>query len=261
MTEKQSIITANIIDIESKSNHSNNNYDNNKLLLTKFMVDESISKVNSTKLGTNSIIIRQDIEKDLLSIKNILNGYGIPFSCEYIDVSINNTHISQMAKLGLEVHLNTNSALTTKSDLWNDDYFVGPDYNNPIGNGYMLKVYGQCRNSNPDKNVKYKQLHYPVEVYDIRTTYGKYSPKIKKIFKPIIDLTHIFHDHGFRQYQPNNEFIYKSNNLESLWFAFYKPLKIKLGDTYLQHLSKIYVNNNEPIWQNKELKWNGERFI
>lgn len=261
MVEKQSILIAKVIDIESKNNHANNGHDNTRLLLSSFKVDQSTSKVNSTKLGTNSIIVRQDLINDLTSIKNILNSYGIPLSCDFINISIDNDNISDIARLGLEINLNSFSALTTKSDLWNDDYFVGPDFNKPHGVGYKLKVYAQCRNSNPDKNTRYTQLQHPVDVYDIRSTYSIYPPKIKKLFKPLIDLTQIFGDHGFKQHQPNKQFFYKSDNLESNWFAFYKPFKINIGDTYLQHLSKVYDNNNESIWQNKELKWDGEKFV
>lgn len=258
--EKQSIPTAQIFSLDEKNNHANDGRSISYLSLKNMDVDQSTSKVNYSKLGARSILIREDIIGDLLSIKNIVNSYGIPFSCIFLDIKLKNEYISDMARLGLEMHLNHESGMTKKSDLHNDDYFVGPDFNKPYGNGYRLKVYAQCRKSNPDKTVKYKQILEPIHVYDIRQTYGHHQPKLKKIFKPVLDLTNIFEDHGFKQPPPDKEFIWRSNNLNSNWYIFYKPNKINIGDTYTEHLSKLYKNNNEPIWLNKNLKWDGEKF-
>ena len=91
--------------------------------------------------------------------------------------------MSQIAKLGLEINLNTDSGLNTKSNLNSDDYYIGPDYSRPYGNGYMLKVYAAVKRKQYDRNLKYKQIDHPIDVYDIKETYGFYPPKIKKIFK------------------------------------------------------------------------------
>ena len=259
LEEKQSIPIPFIINKESKNNSINNGFVS-KLSLKEFQVDQSTSKVNSTKLGTKSIIIREDIISDLISIKNILNSYGIPLSCEFIDININNFYISDIAKLGLQINLNINSALTTKSDLFNMDYYVGPDYNQPFGNWFRLKVYAKSSKKNYNKSILYKEVQNPVDVYDIRNTFGKYPPKIEKIFKPLLDLTNIFENHGFKQVIPNKEFFLKSDNILSNWYSFYKPNKIKIGDTYIECLSRIYDNNGEPIWNEKNLKWDGEKF-
>lgn len=258
--EQQSIPTAQVFSISEKNNHPNNDNNIGKLSIIPFDVDQSTSKVNFSKLGSKTILAREDIKSDLINIKNSLNENGVPFSCDFIDIKLKNDNISHMAKLGLEINLNLHSGMTKKSDLYNDDYFIGPDFNKPYGNGYRLKVYGQCRKSNPNKESIYKQMLGPVHVYDIRQTYGFGEPKLKKIFKPLIDITKIFEDHGFKQPPPAREFIYRSNNIFSNWFVFYKPNKINVGDTYIEHLSKIYNKKNEPIWQNKHLKWDGEAF-
>jgi len=258
--EQQSIPIAQVFTVQESNNHSNNGYNNSLLSITQFQVDRSTSKVNFSKLGAQSIAVREDIVSDLIKIKNILNEYGIPLSCDYIDIKLNNTHISDMARLGLEINLNIDSGMTRKSDLYNDDYFIAPDFNKPYGNGYQLRVYGQCRKSNPDTKATYKQINKPIDVYDIRETYLKDMPRLKKIFKPLIDITKIFEDHGFIQPHPNKQFIYRSDNTNSNWFVFYKPHKIKIGDTYIEHLSKVFKNNNEPIWLNKNLKWDGGKF-
>lgn len=259
--EQQSIPIAQVFISEESNNHANNGYDNSRLSLVQFQVDKSTSKVNFSKLGTQSIIVREDLVSDLINIKKVLNEYGIPLSCNYIDIKLNNTYISDTARLGLEININSDSGMTRKSDLYNDDYFIAPDFNRPYGNGHRMRVYGQCRKSNPDPKAVYKQINMPIEVYDIRETYLKSEPKLKKIFKPLIDLTKIFEDHGFIQAPPNKEFIYRSDNINSNWFVFYKPNKIKVGDTYIEHLSKVYRNNKEPIWLNKNLKWDGEKFL
>ena len=229
-----------------------------KMLITNLDTDLASGVIQSNKRGSSSIKVREDILSDLISIKNILNKYNIPLCCEKIDVNIKN-NISLMAKLGLEIKLNPYSAMMGNNNILFDDYFVGPDYLQPIGNGYKLKVYGNVK-----RNIKYFDERYSVQRETIEVYTGKFIeniPEIKKILVNYIDLTKIFQDYGFIHADPQQSFFNNSELLSSKWFIFYKPSKFNVGYTYKEALSTIYRNNREHIWNLPDIKWDGERFV
>jgi murein DD-endopeptidase MepM/ murein hydrolase activator NlpD len=229
-----------------------------KMLIANFNTDLSSGVIQSNKRGSTSIKIREDILPDLIKIKNILNKYNIPLCCEKIDINIKN-NISLMAKLGLEIKLNPYSAMTGNNNILLDDYFVGPDYLQPIGMGYKLKVYGNVK-----RNISYFDEFYSIQRSTIDVYTGKFienAPEIKKILVNYIDLTKIFEDYGFIHADPQQSFFNNSNLLASKWFIFYKPSKFTIGYTYKEALATIYNKNGEHIWNLPEIKWDGERFI
>ena len=231
-----------------------------RMLLVNFETD--FSKFNQTdlKMGAKTIKIREDIKPDLNAIKQYINNYDIPFTCEKLDLSLDNKKISHLSRVGLEIRLNQYSGLVTNGDYEYNDYYIGPDYSKPNGNFYKLKVYGNVRRNMPFFD-KYPSFTREIDIYDISSTYLKSAPKIKKIFKPLIDISKIFEDYGFLQEEANSEFFYNSDNLKSNWFIFYKPSKIKVGYSYKELLATVYEDNNETIWKEANLFWNGKKFI
>lgn len=232
-----------------------------KMLLVELQTDFSNSVKETNRRGTKSIKVREDLLNDLKLIKNRLNRFNIPFSCLPQDIRLENKEISMLSRVGLEFILNKNSGLNPNSDFFNDDYFIGPDYNNPLPFGYKLNIYAAARKNegfivetNPPENMV-------VDVYDIRQTYLKSSPKITKINKNLINLTFLFENYGFFQRTPEQKFFLYSDFEKSNWFFISKPSKINLGYTYKELLSTIYYNRNESIWSNPNSIWDGEKFI
>ncbi len=262
MTEEQIIPEAIILNNStSKNTLSDGKSDIAKLRLIDFSVDYAKSIENSLKKGDRKIKIREDLYNNLMNIKSILNLYGIPLSCIAFDISADNQKISHLAKVGLEIHLNENAGLRIGSNLKFDDYYVGPDYMHPIADGHKLKVYGYITKKPYTEHNIYKPINNVIDVYDIRETYRVNKPQIKKIFKPLLDITKIFEDHGFRQPPPESEFILKSDISKSNWNVFYNPNKIKIGNTYKEILSTVYDNKGEYVWLEEDLIWDGDRFI
>jgi hypothetical protein len=212
-----------------------------KLLLIDFPVDLSPSVQNYNQRGSSKIKIREDIRPDLIKIKNILNKYNIPLCCERTEVSLNNK-ISLMVKLGLEIKLNPHSAII--NNFLDNDYFIGPDYNVPIGQKFQIKIYGNVKRNIIYFEEKYAVKKELIDVYDSNS-------KIKKIFLSYIDITKIFNDFGFIQSDAN------INN----WFIFFKPSKLVEGLTYKESLLTVYEDNGESIWNLPTIKWNGRSFI
>ncbi len=232
-----------------------------KMLLVEFDVDNSTGIRTTNKLGSRKIKIREDIRSDLTIIKEKLNKYNIPLTCNSIDVKLNNTAISYLARVGLEISLNKDSALSKESDLEIDDYYVSPDYNYPIGNGYKLIVYGNVK-----RNIKYfDEIYIPkkqvLDVYDGRALNTNGPPKIKKIFKNVLNITKIFEDFGYISVLPKQEFFLYSDVEKSNWNIFQKPSKVTIGYSYKELLSSVYYDRGESIWKEPDVKWDGRKFI
>lgn len=232
-----------------------------KMLLRDFTVDKANGIRTTANLGSGIIRVREDIVQDLAFIKDKLNQYNIALTCENQDIKINNNKISLLAKVGLEVRLNPYAGLSSENNLDIDDYFVGPDYSRPVGNGYKLIVYGNVR-----RNIKYFDEQYVpkqqiIDVYDPRNLNSNGPPSIKKIFKSVINITKIFEDRGFVAVLPRQEFFLYSDLEKSNWNIFQKASKIIVGYSYKELLSTVYYDNGEPIWKTSDLKWDGNKFI
>jgi hypothetical protein len=196
-----------------------------------------------------------------LSIKDILNRFNIAMTCNSEDIDILINKITFFSKLGLEINLNKNAALSNINNLETDDYFIGPDYNFKIGNGYKLIIYGNVKRKINYSDIDYKPEKKIIDVYDGRFLNSNGPPKITKILKNVINITKIFEDYGFKQVLPKQEFFLHSDLDSSNWFKFQNVQKIKKGDNYKDLLNIIYKNNGEGIWKDKEYIWDGEKFI
>lgn len=262
-SEQQSIPSANSTNQSTQSISTNKSPPINrpKMLLVELDVDQSAGSRLNKNVGAKKIKIREDIKADILKIKEQLNRYNIPMTCETIDIKLNNNFISLLAKVGLEVRLNINSALTKNNDLDIDDYFIGPDYSNPLGNGYKLIVYGNVKKDSRLYGVENIQKKQIIDVYDGRQLSNSGPPKIKKIFKNVINITNLFEELGFKAVLPRQEFFLYSDVTKSNWNIFQKPSKIVKGYSYKELLYTVYYNNNEPIWKLPDLMWDGDKFV
>lgn len=230
------------------------------LTIVKFETDLSRGVAVSSKRGAKFIKIREDLLPDLKKIKDILDNYDARFTANFIDANINNK-ISKFAQVGLEIHLNNNAGLSLESNFETDDYLIGPDYSTHYGLGYKLKVYATTKRNIKIFGNKYVFEPSIVDIYDIKSTYLKKEPKIIKVYKRLIDLSKIFEDFGFIQVPPSQDFFIKSDFKKSNWFRFYKPSKLQKGTSYKQMLSTVYIRNNNPVWSEQDLYWDGSKFI
>jgi murein DD-endopeptidase MepM/ murein hydrolase activator NlpD len=227
-----------------------------KLKFVEFGVDFAESADEVYKMGANSISVREDIYDDLASIKDILNGYGIPFSCERIDTSLDSNR-SLMSKLGLEINLNQRMTLWPGLNPNAYDFYVGPDKNRP---GFC-RIYGKCKRNIQLLNAKYTPQKGLTEIYNIANTYKVGPPLIEKTEALLLDVTKIFEDHGFLPVEQGINFIKFSQHDESNWYRFYKPSRLVKGSTLFEALETIYDRDNKQIWYNKNYIWDGKRFV
>jgi len=232
-----------------------------RLLLTDFAVDFATGVRIDKYLGSNKILVREDTLADLSEIKDILNRYNIALTCNAEDINLINNKITFFSKIGLEINLNKYAGLSLINNLETDDYFVGPDYNYKIGNGYKLNVYGNVKRKINYSDIQYKPEKKIIDVYDGRSLNPNGPPKVKKILKNVINITQIFEDYGFKQVLPKQDFFLFSNIDNSNWFKFQNVKKIKKGDSYKDLLNTVYKNNGEAIWKEKDFIWDGEKFI
>lgn len=232
-----------------------------KLFLKKFATDLADSTVLSSKRGEQFILVREDIYEDLTKIKQIFNNFLIPFSCNFVDINLRNKNINGLEKLGLLIRLNKNLALTNENILINkNEFYVGPNYSKPFGNGYRLKIYGVTKKLFNNTEIPYEFKTEIVDVYSIKNSYLKEKPKIEKVFISYIDVTKVFEDFGFIQAEPMQEFFLNSNFESSNWNVFYKPSKIVKGISFKECLEAVYDLTNDPILNAKDLFWDGKRF-
>lgn len=232
-----------------------------KMFIKNFDVDVATGIRRTSNVGAKTIKVREDMLSSLLKIKEKLNQYNISLTCEDQDIRLENKNISLLAKAGLEIKLNRYAGLSEENNLDIDDYFIGPDYSKPLGNGYKLIVYGNVK-----RNIKYfDEIYIPekkiIEVYDPKSLKAFGPPAIKKIFKNVINITKIFEDQGFVDVLPKQEFFLYSDLSKSNWNIFQKPSKIIVGYTYKELLSTVYYNNGESIWNEPDLVWDGSKFI
>lgn len=260
--EKQTGVNATTQNSPSNKSGTNASSPTNrpKLLLVDFNVDQSTGIRTTANVGSKKIKIREDIASDLTKIKEKLNQYNIPLTCNSYDIKLDNDYVTLLGKVGLEIRLNKFSALTAENDLEIDDYFVGPDYNKPLGNGYSLIVYGNVK-----RNIKYfDEVYTPekqiIDVYDVKNT-EKGKLKTKKILKNVINMTKMFQNFGFISIPPSQDFFIYGDSDKSNWNVFQKPAKIIVGYSYKELLSTVYYNRGEPIWRLPDLKWDGNKFI
>ncbi len=232
-----------------------------KLLIKDFSVDTANGVRRTSEIGSKTIKVREDIIPALQNIKEKLNKYNIALTCQEQNIDLLNENISLLAKVGLEVRLNPFAGLSSQSNLDIDDYFIGPDYSKPIGNGYKLIVYGNVK-----RNLKYfSEVYIPekkiIEVYDPKSLNPNGPPTIKKIFKNVINITKIFEDQGFVQVLPKQDFFLYSDLSKSNWNIFQIPSKIIVGYSYKELLSSVYYDKGEAIWKLPDLLWDGNKFI
>lgn len=228
-----------------------------RMILTDFETDQIKYSLLKTESGASTIKVREDLVPALRNIKNILNSYDIPLSCNSQNISIDSENISDLARVGLEISLNRNAALTKVKNPDFSDYYVAP---HPVIQN-KLKLYATVYRPITFLNIKYKPFRKPLYVYDIRETYGIKPPSLVRIFKNLLDISQIFEDYGFINTPPHKDFFSYSDNIKSNWFSFYNPLKINIGYTYKELLSTVYDNNGESIWLSQNRSWDGERFI
>lgn len=228
-----------------------------KMQLMMVETDQSLALSTKSKALQPFIRVREDIVSSLLSIKEILNYYGIPFSCENTNVSISNRDISEFARVGLEIKLNINSALSPDSNFIDDDFYIAPNLETSLG----IRIYGQVRRRMPPVYGYISSFTKELDVYDIRETYLKTRPKLVKIYKSFIDVSDLFEQYGFLRVQPEKDFFVKSDNKKSNWNVFYTLPKINNGHSYRDLLSTVYDKDSSPIWYEKDKYWNGEKLI
>ncbi len=263
--EKQIIPISSLIKRSSRSNKTTminpDHLSAKKYKLIELPMDMARNITYRYDAGSKSIKVREDISRSLQTAKTIINNLQSVLSCEAINVDIKNDNISDLARVGLEINLNSKAGLDKDSSFLNDDYFVGPDYSSPIGGGYKLKVYGLCSRIPLANNTNYKIINEPIDIYDIRDRVGKQKPLVTKILKPVIDITKILEEYGFIQKHPHEEFFINSRYDKSNWNVFYNTNNLKAGYTYSYLLSSMYANNGEKIWLDGDKIWNGNKFI
>lgn len=232
-----------------------------KLKLTIIETDYPKGVKKNSRLGSTRLKVREDIANDILKIKDVLNAFQIPLSVLPSDVRLESKELSLLGRLGLEVVLNRWMGLSDDSNINTDDYLIGPDYNKKLAVGYGLKIYGRCGQIVNVPTGKYQPIYEPIEVYSVRNTVNAKQPDIVKINIPVLDITQIFEDYGFRQALPKATFFKYSKLEDANWNIFQKPSKIIKGYTYREALETVYYVDNNSIWNNKPLVWNGDRFI
>lgn len=232
----------------------------NKKVLRDFYTDRSKSVTDLKSQGAGSITVREDLIPYLLEAKRHLNDYDIPFTFNYIPITLYNNEISHFARAGIEINLNINSGMSRFSNYINDDYFIGPNYNMPIGNNYHLNVYGYVRRRLSYLEPVVVPFERETDVYDVSVTYLSGAPKIRKIFKPLVNITEMMLALGFVQYFPDNSFFKDSDYEKANWNKFYFVEGLYIGYKYVDLLNMIYDNVDKTEWPRKNLTWDGNKF-
>jgi hypothetical protein len=216
---------------------------------------------STRKFNAQYIKAREDIAKDIIQIKEILNTYGIPLLCDFIDTRLDNKKISSLGRVGLQINLNPYAALTVDSNIETDDYFIGPDYTRRVPGGYGLKIYGNCKKVIDLNEIKYKPTKQVIDIYSIKNTYKLDKPEIIKIDRHVIDITQILKDFGFVASDPRLFFFKNSDPLLANWHIFTKPIKIVKGYSYKELLLTVYDRDKSSVWNEPDKFWDGKRFI
>lgn len=236
-----------------------------KMMLVDFATDFSIYNYNDNVRGSKLIKVREDLYNNLLEIKEILNYFGIPFSTQYLNVSIKNKDLSYLARLGLEFNFNYNATLNPQTNLNFCDYLIAPNFGKSVyNNGYELELWGRVR-AIPDNKTfsNYSSEKRELKVYDVSTSYREStSPKIVELNGTFLNISKILKDYGFYHIAPKYSFFKNSDYNNSNWWIIQSHSRISVGDTYRQLLEKVYFKDNNLAWVNSENKvWNGKMFV
>lgn len=236
-----------------------------KLLLVDLPTDFSVYSTGDYSRGSKLIKVREDLYNDLVKIKEILNYFAIPFSTQYIDVSIKNKDLSYLARLGLEFNFNYNSTLTPQTNIKYSDYLVCPNLGKSVfNNGYELELWGRVRSTADRQTISgYTPEKRELKVYDISTSYkDSKSPNIVEINGIFLNITKILKDHGFYHASPKFDFFKYSDYKSSNWWVIQSNSRLNIGDAYEQALSKVYLRDKNLAWVGSDNKvWNGKMFV
>jgi hypothetical protein len=246
---------------DTKTTPASNPTGRPKLKIVDFKTDMPNGIKMNSRTGSFKIKAREDIVLHLQQIKGILNAYGVPLNCEYIDARLENKEASLLGRVGLQVNLNFWAALSPDMNINTDDYFVGPDYSKPIGDNYALKVYAKCNKVSTDIDFIADVIYESVDIYNIKQSINISEPVIIKTSVPLIDLTKLFEDRGFVHALPKKSFFKFSDTTSSNWNVFQTPSKIAVGYTYKELLKTVYDIDNNSIWTSQDKTWNGSRFV
>jgi hypothetical protein len=249
------------INSNNESTTQSNPVSRPKMRIIRLAVDYPKSVKDIRLSNWQEIKVREDIYDDLIQIKGILNNFGISFTCEYIDAKIDNKNCTPFGRVGLEVRLNNKAGLQKNSNYKYDDYLIGPDYSNKIGNGYKLKVYGRCTAISDVIGGKYSPIFEQTDIYSVRETINTREPQIVKVQLPLLDISKIFNDFGFINVGARANFFKFSNTEACYWNVWYKPAKIKKGTSYREALETVYEAKDSSISNANNLIWDGEKFI
>lgn len=252
---RQKIIKNKII---NKKQNISNDQNINKISIIDFDVDLSEYSSNRGEFGSSKIKIRKDILEKLKSIKNILNNYGIPLTCDLVTPNLNNSDLSVFAQTGLEIRINFYSALNPSNILENNDFFVD-NYSSLRDD--KLRIYGNCRKKYLFSIDTYQPVKKIYNVYGIVKEDKNFFLKKVKIYKTLLDITKIFEDFGFRHLPPDPNFFKENNVKKSNWNIFqYIPSTLIVGSTEKDLLKTVYYESDNNIWLGPEKYWDGEKF-
>jgi murein DD-endopeptidase MepM/ murein hydrolase activator NlpD len=229
-----------------------------KMLLVNFQTDFATTERELSN-GAKFIKIREDLSGDLAQIKKTLNNYGVPLSCNFIDVKLSNNLISYFARVGLEIHLNDNCALSADKPLDKQQYILVPDASRPLGLGYEFNVYARISREVRDTAITFEPESGIFDAYS--PIANNKPPALQKVYGSYLNVTKLFNQYGFEFVKPNNQFFSLGIPSKSNWNIIRKKQCLDIGSTYEQLLLTVYDRTSDPIWNHSLVKWNGNGFV
>jgi murein DD-endopeptidase MepM/ murein hydrolase activator NlpD len=233
-----------------------------KLKLLRFKPDFSTSARTLLARGSPDVLLREDVNEELLKIKKTLNKFNINLSLESrpISLSLPNSNILEMS--GMQVNLNSYSALHPDGNTGTDTYLVSFLNKNGIKVFNNLNIWAKV-NVGFDEYDGLKVYKGKLTVLNIKETYKKRAKPVEiETYGSFINLSDLFSMYGFINAPPSYQFIKNSDYKFSNWNSFYYIKTLNKGITTAREvLETVYYNDGEPIWNNTDKVWNGEAFV
>ena len=231
-----------------------------RMSFLKYNPDFALYNKQQNEIGSNVVVLREDVKQKIDAIKEILNYYGVALSMNYVDNSLDNPNTSAYAKLGLEVNLNKFAALNPNNNLNFNDYHI--TFNNDNSMHPTLNVWAKVSNNFEESFKDKKPEKMVLEVLDISNSFkNKTKPETKKINGYFINLSKLFNENGFYHVNAGVDFYKYSDYTKSNWWIFYSHEKLYKNAPYVELLESLYeLSESEKILANN-IVWNGKDFV
>lgn len=233
-----------------------------KLKLLRFKTDFSTGARTLLGRGSPDVLLREDVNEQLLKIKKTLNKFNVNLTLDSRPISLDLPNSNILEISGLQITLNEHSGLHPDGNTMTDTYLVSFLNKNGVKVFNNLNIWAKI-NVGFEEFEGLKAYKGKLSALNIRDTYKKkIKPLEIEMYGSFINISELFSMYGFMNTPPGYQFTRNSDYKFSNWNKFYYIKTLDKGITTAREvLETVYYNDGESVWNETDKIWNGESFV